>query len=190
MKLSYELSAEHIYNEVELEMSKAPGYYISLLHLILKWVPSNGIPSYRYFLFNTWLKPIRPLMQELNEDEEELMEEGYEPEPDLYPAEQSRQLEMLIKGETNKPMDPFTNLNDIIMGINKPQENQQVMDILGEKPFFDQPLDNFPIDEDGGVEEENQPDDPFFPVITKLMNYTNTEKPPEFLKDVLFLKSF
>jgi hypothetical protein len=194
MKLSYELAADQIYNQLELDMSKAPGFYISLLHLILKWVPSNGIPSYRYFLFNTWLKPIRPLLQELNEDEEDLMEgteADYGPQPDLYPAEQSRQLEMLIKGQAEKPMDPFTNLNDIILGVNKPNpENEQLMSMLGAQPFFNQQEDVFPFDEDGLIDEENQPDEPFFPVISKLMNYTNTEKPPEFLKDVLFLKSF
>ena len=86
-----QLTNSYILEETGVDMSNAPFIFGCLLHLLIKWYGKNGIPSHKLFLFNTWLKPLRPLSESLSvdrapegmeEDEEgvEEEEEGVEEE--------------------------------------------------------------------------------------------------------------
>lgn len=62
-----ELTELYVREETGVDIHGAPFAFHALLHLIVKWVTYNGLPSTRWFLFNTWLKPFRPLSEGLGQ---------------------------------------------------------------------------------------------------------------------------
>ncbi len=46
---------------VQMDLSSLPINYMAILNLYLTWFPQTGIPSFRYYIFNSYLKPVNLL---------------------------------------------------------------------------------------------------------------------------------
>lgn len=71
-----QLTHSYIFEETGIDMAKAPFAFASIMHLLVKWYGISGIPSHKLFLFNTWLKALRPLAESLGIDGQQDMDEG------------------------------------------------------------------------------------------------------------------
>ena len=55
---------------VQFDFTTCTLNWVFLLNLLVKWIPKNGIPSFNYYLFNTFLRPYRLKdMESLSTDE-------------------------------------------------------------------------------------------------------------------------